>query len=60
MKWLGLVLLCVGCGSMQRGCAAFTGDFSTRCAPSGAEYLVNDSGIALHVDLDGKPVRCKG
>ena len=60
MKSLWLVLFLVGCGTMQRSCAGFTGNFVTRCSPSGVEYLVNDSGIAVHVDLEGKPIACKG
>lgn len=59
MRFLWLTLLLVGCGGMQRGCTYFTGDFTYKCAKSGVEYVQSDSGIALLVERDGRPMACK-
>ncbi len=31
-----------------------------RCSESGVEYITNFTGLALHVDKNGKPVPCSG
>lgn len=51
-------LLLVGCGTMERACTGFTGNFTYKCSKSGVEYVQSDSGISLHVDKDGKPIGC--
>lgn len=48
-----------GCGSCQRQFTAWTGEFTYKCSESGVQYIQSDSGIALHVDKDGKPIKCK-
>lgn len=48
-----------GCGAMERGYTSMTGGFTYKCSKSGVEYVQSDSGIAVHVDRDGKPVRCR-
>jgi len=55
---LASVFLLSGCGYFQRLYTHYTGDITTKCAPSGVEYLQSDSGLAVHVDLDGMPIPC--
>lgn len=59
MKYFWILVLFTGCGSIQRACVGFTGEFMYKCSKSGVEYVQSDSGTALHVDKDGKPVVCK-
>lgn len=60
MKKVILVsFLFVGCGAAQRACTNITGELTQKCAPNGIEYLQSDSGLALYVDQDGNPVKCK-
>lgn len=59
MRYLILVtFLLTGCGKCQRVYTHYTGDFTYRCAKSGVEYVQSDSGVALLVDKDGKPIVC--
>lgn len=59
MKLLFASLLLVGCGSFQRACTTYTGELSYKCSKSGVEYTQSDSGLALHVNIDGMPIACK-
>lgn len=59
MKYFWILVLFTGCGSIQRACSGFTGELMYRCSKSGVEYVQSDSGVAAHVDKDGKPVVCK-
>lgn len=59
MRLLLLTLLLGGCGKISRDITHWTGDLTYKCAASGVQYVQSDSGLAVHVDLDGKPVRCK-
>jgi len=56
---LVVAFLLSGCGRCQRTYTHFTGDFTYKCSRSGVEYVQSDSGIALHVDREGKPIVCK-
>lgn len=60
MKILALLFLVSGCTNVQ---AKGNGSPSLMyvCSKSGVEYVMRGGvgGIALHVDPDGKPVRCK-
>jgi hypothetical protein len=59
MRYLILAtFLLSGCGRCQRAYTHYTGDFTYKCARSGVEYVQSDSGIALHVNREGKPVVC--
>jgi coenzyme F420-reducing hydrogenase gamma subunit len=48
-----------GCGGCQRSFTNWTGALTEKCASTGVLYVQSDSGIALLVDKDGKPVACK-
>lgn len=48
-----------GCGGVSRYWTHLTGDLTYKCSKSGVEYVQADSGLALHVNRDGKPVSCK-
>lgn len=52
------IVLLSGCGKWERVITGWTGDLTTKCSPQGVEYLQSDSGLALSVDRDGKPIRC--
>lgn len=52
-------LLLTGCGSCQRTWTGVTGEFTSKCF-KGVEYVQSDSGIAVAVDRDGKPLACGG
>lgn len=58
MKYLWIFLL-VGCGGLQRSCTHLTGDLTYKCSQSGVEYVQSDSGLAIHLDKDGKPIGCR-
>lgn len=49
-----------GCGKFEREITNWTGTLTYKCAKSGVEYVQSDSGLAVHVDKDGKPVSCGG
>lgn len=53
-----LVALASGCGAMQRTYTRWTGDLTYKCSKSGVEYIQSDSGLALHVNVLGFPIRC--
>lgn len=46
-----------GCGAVQRTWTGLTNELTRKCE-SGVTYLQSDSGIALLVDREGKPVPC--
>ena len=37
----------------------WTGDLTYKCSHQGVEYVQSDSGLAVSLDRDGKPVQCK-
>lgn len=49
-----------GCGKFQRVWTSFTGDLQYKCSKTGVTYVQSDSGIALLVDKDMKPILCTG
>ena len=53
------VLSLTGCGAIDRFFTNVTGNLSYKCSKSGVEYVQSDSGLALHVDANGKPITCK-
>jgi len=57
-KILIFSILLTGCGSMQRSCTSMTGSFTYKCSESGVEYVQSDSGLAIHVDQNGRPKVC--
>jgi hypothetical protein len=59
MKLLFACLLLVGCGGFQRACTRYTGELTYKCSKSGVEYAQSDSGLAVHLSPDGKPMTCK-
>lgn len=59
MKPLFLILLLSGCGAMSREITKITGGLTYKCSKSGVEYVQSDSGLALHVDKDGKVIPCQ-
>ena len=58
---IGLVamLLISGCGWFSRVTTGWTGGLTYKCSKSGVEYIQSDSGVAVHVDREGKPVPCR-
>lgn len=59
-KYLILVcLLLTGCGAVSRITTQLTGSLTYKCSRQGVEYVQSDSGLAISVDLDNKPIRCK-
>ena len=44
------------CGRFDRCTTHFTGNLTYKCSKSGVEYAQADSGIALHVERNGKPI----
>lgn len=59
MRAIFLIMLLSGCGKVQRVFTHWTGDLTYKCSKSGVEYVQSDSGIALHVDQDGKVIPCQ-
>ena len=59
MKIIFAFLLLASCGQLQRDITRLTGEFTYKCSRSGVEYVQSDSGIAVHVNRDGKPVTCE-
>lgn len=59
MKAIFLVVLLSGCGAIDRCTTRLTGNLTYKCSSNGVEYVQSDSGLALHVDADGKPTKCK-
>ncbi len=57
-KILAFIMLS-GCGGVSRIYTNFVGKFTYKCSKSGVEYVQSDSGIAVHVGKDGKPVLCQ-
>ena len=53
------VLLLSGCGYFSRLYTKYTGDLTYKCSKSGVEYVQADSGLAVHLDVNGKPIACK-
>lgn len=60
MKFLILILpfMLIGCGRFERLYTHYTGDLTYKCSRSGVEYVQSDSGLAVHLDRDGKVVQC--
>lgn len=60
MKLLvSFLVLLSGCGYFERATTHFTGSLTYKCSRSNVEYVQSDSGLALHVDRDGKPMGCR-
>lgn len=55
---IAISLLLTSCGTIERSITGLTGGLTYKCSMSGVEYVQSDSGIAVHVNLDGKPVGC--
>lgn len=47
-----------GCGGCQRAITNWTGNLTEKCH-KGVIYVQSDSGLALLVNTEGKPVECK-
>lgn len=60
MKLLVLLtfLSTASCGAWNRTYTSITNEATTKCY-NGVTYLQSDSGMALLVDVNGKPVPCK-
>lgn len=58
-KFISIVVLLflLGCGGCQREFTNFTGNLTEKCH-KGIVYVQSDSGIALLVTHEGKPVVC--
>jgi hypothetical protein len=54
-----LFVLVSGCGAMKRQYTRWTGELSYKCSKSGVEYVQSDSGLAVHVNQLGFPVKCE-
>lgn len=54
-----LSLLLTGCGKFSRIYTHYTGEFTYKCSKSGTEYVQSDSGLAIHIDSKGKPIKCR-
>lgn len=55
---VGMSFWLTGCGGCARTFTKWTGELTYKCSKSGVEYVQADSGIAVHVDGEGNPVRC--
>lgn len=51
-------LLLSGCGKFERAVTGWTGSLSYKCSKHNVEYVQSDSGLAVSVDAQGKPVLC--
>jgi len=51
--------LFASCGKLQRSLTSWTGDFTYKCSKARTTYVQSDSGIAVLLDRDGKPVPCR-
>ena len=58
MKIVILALFLSGCGAFDRQVTRYTGELTYKCSKSGVEYVQSDSGLAIHLDKEGKPVAC--
>ena len=60
MKVLAVIALMnlSSCGACERIKTNVTGELTYKCSKSGVEYAQADSGLAVHVDKNGKPVVC--
>ena len=58
-KFIFLLPLLTSCGAWQRTITHYTGDLTTKCF-RGVTYIQSDSGLALGVDKEGRPVTCEG
>lgn len=56
---IGLLSLTTGCGYVQRLWTHITGLTTVKCSHNGVTYLQSDSGLALLVDREGRPVPCE-
>lgn len=61
MKYLILLLpfFVSSCGACSRAFTSFTGGLTYKCSDSGVEYIQSDSGLALHVDENNEPIKCR-
>jgi hypothetical protein len=46
------------CGKIERFMTNLTGELTYKCSRSGVEYVQSDSGLAVSVDTDGRPIKC--
>ncbi len=59
MKYIILAsIFLTSCGALDRTITNITGGLTYKCSKSGVEYVQSDSGLSVHVDIDGKPIRC--
>lgn len=61
LGFISIVLMAflTGCGGCERAVTHWTGSLTYKCSESGVQYVQSDSGIAVHVGQDGKPIACK-
>lgn len=59
MKTLLLAFLLTGCGSLERGYTGLTGGLTYKCSKHGVEYIQSDSGLAVSLDKEGRPITCE-
>lgn len=56
------ILICgllSGCGQVSRLWTNLTGELTQKCGPTGVLYVQSDSGLALLVDANNRPVPCE-
>ena len=59
MKLILLAFLFTGCGKIDRIITHWTGGVTYKCSKAGVEYVQSDSGLAVHLDRNGKTVPCE-
>lgn len=47
------------CKELNHVATGVTGSLTYKCSKHGVEYIQSDSGIAVSLDRDGKPVKCE-
>ncbi len=55
---IAIALAVSGCGRIQRSWTGWTGGLTTKCTEVGTTVIQSDSGIAMLLDKEGKPVPC--
>ena len=61
MRILTLVFMTLSlssCGAFDRMWTNISGNLTYKCSKSGVEYVQADSGLAVHLDRSGNPVKC--
>jgi hypothetical protein len=53
------VVMLSSCGGLSRFYTRWTGNLTYKCSKAGVEYVQADSGLAVHLDVNGKPIACK-